>query len=111
MVSTMYKTRQVIKILNRYPELIESTSGQSAMSLEDIGGKGGLTGKAKAQKKEDLLCMMIDLRLGLKELDYEERKALFHTYVMQESTQSTPQLRALVGAMNGQHDRGLPKMG
>lgn len=94
-------------MLNRYPELVESTSGQSAMSLENIGGNSGLSGKAKAQKKEELLCAVIDIKIGLNRLTRDERISLFSTYVIQESTQSTPQLRALVGAMNGGYSRRI----
>ena len=95
-----YKQQNVLRLLNRYPEMVETALGQSAMALDDIGGKGGLTGKAKAQKKEELLCMIIDLNSALERMSTEDRKVLYETYVINESKQSTPQLRALVREMN-----------
>lgn len=97
----MYKLKQVLRLLHRYPETLESARGQSAMSFDDIGGGGGATGKAKAQRKEELLCMVIDLTTALERMPIEDRKAIYHTYVIDQSVQSTPQLRALVYKMNG----------
>jgi hypothetical protein len=97
----MYKLRQVLKLLHRYPETLESARGQSAMSFDDIGGKGGTTGKAKAQKKEELLCMIIDLTTALERMPTDERRAIYQTYVIEQSTTATPQLRSLVYKMNG----------
>ena len=97
----VYKTQAVMRLLHKYPETVEQAKGQSAMSLDDIGGKGGLTGKAKAQKKEELLCILIDITTALESLPADERKALYETYVINQSTTTTPQLRELVRTMNG----------
>ena len=97
----VYKTQSVMRLLHKYPETLEQSRGQSASSLEDIGGRGGLSGKAKAQKKEELLCMIIDINMAIQRLPKEERRSLYETYVINQSTVTTPQLRSLVRTMNG----------
>lgn len=96
-----YTLKRVRKVLVNFPSLIESVTGQSATSYKESIGGGGPGGKAAAQNKEEILCVIIDVKSGLGGLSTEDRRILFETYVINESPFNTPQLRTLVRLMNG----------
>ena len=97
----MYTHKEVRKLLRNYPSLVEVAQGTSATSYSEKTSSG-VGGKLAAQRKEELLCCVVDLEEGIDTLSPTQQKIIVREYILKESRKPSASLDRLVRNMNGE---------